>query len=126
MSNDTSSHKHSLWVGVGEKVISFVVGLVVAAFFLGTARQKIQTVGKEMAEWKEEWKHEKQHITKMDLEGSVATKNFIDHYNKEQGQQYKQLEALQREVKHLETMEYRLNRVERKVDLDPPEQKPKS
>jgi hypothetical protein len=61
----------------------------------------------------------------MDLEGSVATKNFITHYNKEQAQQYEQLKALQTEVKHLETMEWRLGKIERKFDLDPPEQNKK-
>jgi hypothetical protein len=110
------NHKRSLWLGVGEKVISFVVGVIVAAFLLGGARQRVNTLGKDMAEWKEEWKAEKQHITKMDLEGSVATKNFVHQYEKEQSKQYERIQKLEEEVKHIRTIELRIDRLEKQVN----------
>ncbi len=48
----------------------------------------------------------------MDLEGSVATKNFIRIYDTEEAKQDKQIEKLQDEVKHLETMKLRIERLE--------------
>jgi hypothetical protein len=111
--------KHSMWVGIGEKVISFVVGVIIAAFFLGGARAKIMTLGRDMDNWKIEWKEKEKQITRMDLEGSVATKNFIHNYEKEQAKQYERLKHLEDEVNHLDNVELRLNRLEGKLGKDP-------
>jgi hypothetical protein len=105
-------NKRSLWTGIGIQLVSFIVWAVVAIFFLGGSRQKMVTVGNDMKEWKEEWKAEKAHITKMDLEGSVATKNFVHQYEREQAKQYERLQKLETEVAHLEAMELRINRLE--------------
>lgn len=105
--------KHSMWMGIGEKVISFVIGVVIASFFLGGARAKIQTLGRDMDNWKVEWKERDKAITRMDLEGSVATKNFIHTYEAEQAKQYKRLENLEEEVKHIRTIELRIDRLEK-------------
>jgi hypothetical protein len=113
--------KRSLWTGIGIQLVSFIVWAIVAIFFLGGSRQKMVTLGNDMAEWKDEWKTEKQHITKMDLEGSVATKNFVHQYEREQGKQYERLQKLETEVAHLEAMELRIERLER----EPGDGKPK-
>lgn len=102
-------------MGIGEKVISFVIGLVIASFFLGGARQRVTTLGQEMEDWKVEWKEREKQITRMDLEGSVATKNFIHNYEKEQAQQYARLKHLEDQVSHLESTELRINRLEQIV-----------
>ena len=102
-------------MGIGEKVISFVIGVIVAAFFLGGARAKIQTLGRDMDNWKIEWKERDRQITRMDLEGSVATKNFINNYEKEQAKQYERLKHLEDQVGHLETMTLRIDRLEQIV-----------
>jgi hypothetical protein len=112
---DEPTRKHSLWVGIGEKVISFVIGVVIAAFFLGGARAKIMTLGRDMENWKVEWKEREKQITRMDLEGSVATKNFIANYEKEQAQQYARLKHLEEQVNHLETMNLKIDRLEQKI-----------
>ena len=112
-------HKRSMWVGIGEKVISFVVGVIIAAFLLGGARQRMATLGKEMEDWKTEWKERDKHITKMDLEGSVATKNFVAQYEKEQAVQNTKIHKLEDEVGHLETMTLRIERLENKIGKDP-------
>jgi uncharacterized membrane-anchored protein YhcB (DUF1043 family) len=104
--------KRSMWVGIGEKVVSFVVGVIVAAFILGGARVKVQTLGREMDSWKAEWKEKEKQITRMDLEGSVATKNFIANYDKEQAKQYERLKHLEDEVNKLDKLELRVERLE--------------
>jgi hypothetical protein len=112
---DTPNNRKHLWMGVGEKVISFTIGVIVAAFFLGGARAKIQTLGRDMDNWKIEWKEREKQITRMDLEGSVATKNFINNYEKEQAQQYQRLKHLEEQVNHLESMNLRIERLEREM-----------
>jgi hypothetical protein len=110
--------KKSFFLALGQQVLSFVVGLVVAVFFLGGARVKMQTLGKEMEAWKSEWKERDRHITKMDLEGSVATKNFVIQYEKEQAKTYEHMTKLQEEVNHLDKMELRIDRLEGKLGKD--------
>jgi hypothetical protein len=117
------THKRSLWLGIIERAVTIGLTIIIAAFFLGGKRekltQKVGTLESDMAAWKEEWKAEHKHITAMDLEGSVATKNFIAQYDKEQAKQYEMLKELQSEVKHLEAMKAQLDRLERKIG-DPP------
>jgi hypothetical protein len=122
--NNHKSRKHNVWFGIGEKVVSFVIGLVIASFFLGGARQRVSSLGKDWDEWKLEWKDWKQQITRMDLEGSVATKNFVNHYNEEQRKQYMRLDKLEEQTSHLETLEHRLEVVERKVNDGEPRKRP--
>jgi hypothetical protein len=69
-----------------------------------------------MAKLQEERKAELKHITAMDLEGSVATKNFINQYEKDQTKQWEQLKYQQTEINHLELMKAQIDRLERKVD----------
>ena len=79
----------------------------------------MSTLGKEMEDWKTELKERDKHITKMDLEGSVATKNFVTQYEKEQAVQYAKIHKLEEEVGHLETMSLRIERLEKKIGEDP-------
>ena len=97
--------QHSIWVGIGIQLVSFIVWAVIAIFFLGGSRQKMVTLGRDMDQWKMEWKERDKQITRMDLEGSVATKNFIQNYDKEQAKQYERLKHLEDEVNHLDQME---------------------
>jgi hypothetical protein len=107
------SHKRSsILMGIGIQLVSFVVWAIVAIFLLGGSRQKMVTLGRDMENWKTEWKERDKQITRMDLEGSVATKNFILNYDKEQHKQYERLQKLEAEVAHLEAMELRIQRLE--------------
>jgi hypothetical protein len=118
MANE-NHRKHSLWMGVGEKVISFVVGVIVAAFFLGGARQKISTLGQEMADWKQEWKSEHApRLERMDRQGTISFENFHQAYLKEQAHQYERLKHLEDEVNHLDKLELRVDRLEGKNGID--------
>jgi hypothetical protein len=105
--------RSSIWVGVGIQLVSFVIWGIVAIFLLGGSRQKMVSLGQDMANWKTEWKERDKQITRMDLEGSVATKNFITNYDKEQHKQYERLQKLEQEVSHLEAMELRIERLEK-------------
>lgn len=101
-------------MGIGIQLVSFIVWAVIAIFFLGGSRQKMVTLGRDMDQWKQEWKERDRHITKMDLEGSVATKNFVLQYDKEQAKQYERLKHLEDEVNHLDQLELRVKRLEEK------------
>jgi hypothetical protein len=112
------SKRSQLWMGIGIQLVSFVVWAIIAIFFLGGSRQKMVTLGRDMDQWKQEWKERDKHITKMDLEGSVATKNFVTQYEKEQAKQYERLKHLEDEVSHLETMELKIDRLEKRLGED--------
>jgi hypothetical protein len=109
------SKRSQLWMGIGIQLVSFVVWAIIAIFFLGGSRQKMVTLGRDMDNWKVEWKERDKQITRMDLEGSVATKNFIHNYEKEQAKQYERLKHLEDQVGHLETMTLRIDRLEQIV-----------
>jgi hypothetical protein len=101
-------------MGIGIQLVSFIVWAIVAIFFLGGSRQKMVTLGRDMDQWKTEWKERDKQITRMDLEGSVATKNFIHNYDKEQAKQYERIKHLEDEVNHLDSLELRIERLEKR------------
>ena len=102
-------------MGIGIQLISFVIWGLVAIFLLGGSRQRVVPLGRDMDQWKVEWRERNKDITRMDLEGSVATKNFIQNYDKEQAKQYDRLKHLEDQVGHLETMTLRIDRLEQIV-----------
>ena len=114
------THKRSIWLGIAERVVSFMAVFAIAFMWVGSTRQKVQqkvlTLEAEMAAWKAEWKEANKHITRMDLEGSVATKNFIANYDKKQATQDETIKELRTEVNHLELMKSQIDRLERKID----------
>jgi hypothetical protein len=88
--------KQSLWIGIGKQVISGMVGAIVAAFLLGGARQKVVAVGRDMDEWKNEWKTvHAPHIERMDSIGSLSFDHFHKQYEKDQARIDKRLEKLE-------------------------------
>lgn len=79
-----SEEKQQLWIGLGKQVLSGMVGALVAAFLLGGARQKVVAVGKDMDEWKKEWKEvHKPHIDRMDSIGSLSFEHWKAAHDKE-------------------------------------------
>jgi hypothetical protein len=82
-----SEEKQQLWVGIGKQVLSGMVGALVAAFLLGGARQRVVAVGKDMDEWKKEWKEvHKPHIDRMDSVGSLSFEHWKQAHDKESEQ----------------------------------------
>ena len=115
---ENNSKRSSILMGIGIQLVSFIVWAVIAIFFLGGSRQKMVTLGRDMDNWKTEWKERDKQITRMDLEGSVATKNFIMNYDKEQAKQYDRLKHLEDEVNHLDKLELRVHQLEKRAGID--------
>ena len=84
-----------LWVGVGKQILSFVVGVIAAAFILGGARQRVNDV----YAWKQEIAPK---ISRMDSEGTLSFEHFHVEYDKTQARQEKRIEMLEAEVRALE------------------------
>jgi hypothetical protein len=102
-SNMPDERKHSLLVGIGEKVISFVIGLIVAAFFLGGARQRVASLGRDMDNWKTEWKTEHApRIERMDRVGTTSFALFHAEYERTQHRQEESLKDLDKRMRDLE------------------------
>jgi len=94
--DDTStSHPKVVWLGVWKQVVSFVVGVIVASFVVGSARQKV----KDLVAWKEEIAPK---IERMDSVGSLSFDHFHKQYEKDQTRIDDRLKELEKEVKTLE------------------------
>lgn len=105
--------KHSMWIGVGKQVISGMVGALVAAFLLGGARQRVVAVGKDMDEWKKEWKEvHKPHIDRIDSVGSLSFDHWKTGYDKDQHRIDERLKLLETDMKELQR--------QRKIDIAQP------
>lgn len=118
-------HRKSLWMGIGEKVISFVIGIVIASFFLGGARQRVTTLGKEWDDWNTSWKTvHNPRLERMDSQGTLSFQHWKGSYDKEQTQQYGRIQKVEDAVSHLEAMELRIERLERNHNTQ--QQQPRS
>ncbi len=104
--------KHSTRVAIVSALVSLVLSIVFAAYIVGQRTGKVL----EIDHWKRDTAP---RIERMDLEGSTATKNFVRTYEVEQAKQYKRIEHLESEVHHLDTLELRIERLEKKVGADP-------
>jgi hypothetical protein len=87
--------KHSLWVGVGKQILSFIIGVIVAAFILGRNSQKIN----EVVEWK---KSTAPIIEHMNRSGTVSFEHFYKEYERQQTRQDAERKDLENRVRELE------------------------
>lgn len=86
--------KHSTRVAVVSALVSLVLSIVFAAYIVGQRTGKVLEIDK--------WKNETApRIEKMDLEGSVATKNFALHSEKEMIKHDERLKALEHRMNDL-------------------------
>lgn len=104
--------KHSTRVAIISALVSLVLSIVFAAYIVGQRTGKVL----EIDHWK---KDTAPRIEKMDLEGSVATKNFIRIYDADQAKQYRRIEKLEDEVSHLDALQLRVERLEKRQGIDP-------
>lgn len=84
-----------MWVGVGKQLISFIVGVIVAAFILGRNSQKIN----EVVEWK---KQIAPLIEYMNRSGTVSFEHFHKEYEKQQARQDTERKDLETRIRALE------------------------
>jgi len=92
---EDDSSKHQVWVGIGKQVLSFVVGVIAAAFVLGSARQRVN----DLTSWKAETAP---RIERMDSKGTLSFELFHKEYERTQARQEKELESLEKDVKELQ------------------------
>ena len=99
--NDTS--KHATLVSVWRYAVSFVIGCVIAGFTVGGVRQKVVTVGKDMEDWKKEWKEVyAPRIERMDARGTLSFEHFHLEYLRTQARQEDKLKELDKRIHDLE------------------------
>jgi hypothetical protein len=84
-----------MWIGVGKQVLSFVVGVIAAAFILGGARQRVNDV----YTWKLEMAP---RIERMDSKGTLSFELFHAEYLRTQARQEEKLKELEKEIRTLE------------------------
>ena len=84
-----------MWVGIGKQVLSFVVGVIAAAFILGGARQRVNDV----YQWKIEMAP---RIERMDSKGTLSFELFHAEYMRTQARQEEKLKELEKEIRTLE------------------------
>ena len=84
-----------VWVGIGKQVLSFVVGVIAAAFILGGARQRVNDV----YQWKQEMAP---RIERMDSKGTLSFDLFHQEYMRTQARQEEKVKELDKQVRDLE------------------------
>jgi hypothetical protein len=114
-------HKGSLWVGIWQAALGLFVGLIVSSFIFGRSTGDLRQKITDVVEWKADTMP---RIEKIDRGGSISFENFKQQYDKEQSQQYVEINKLKEAVSHLETMNLRINRLERRVGIDGNERNP--
>jgi hypothetical protein len=103
--------KRSMWVDVGKQVLSFVVGVIVAAFVLGRGIQKINAV----ADWKDQIAPK---IERMDSIGTLSFDHFHKQYDKDQHRVDERLKAIEHNrfgADRLKEMEQEIKELQKKV-----------
>jgi hypothetical protein len=86
---------HNKWFGIGRYLLSFLAGVIVAAFTLGSAGQKVR----DLVAWKAMIGPK---IERMDSVGSLSFDHFHKSYEKEQARINERLQQLEKDVKDLE------------------------
>jgi hypothetical protein len=83
------------WIGIWRYIISFLVGVIVASYVVGGARQKIADVGR----WKEQTAP---RIERMDSQGTLSFELFHKEYDRTQHRQEETLKELDKRLREVE------------------------
>jgi hypothetical protein len=113
------AQRHSMWINFWQAGIGLFVGIVVSSFIFGRSAGDLRQKVNDVVLWKAE---AMPRIEKMDRGGSISFENFKINYDQEQAKQYKRLEKLEEAVQHIQTIELRLNNLERQVNDGKPRQ----
>jgi len=90
-----NNNKHATLVNLWRYAVSFVIGVIIAAFTVGTARQKVR----EISIWKDETAP---RIERMDATGTLSFAHFHAEYLRTQTRQEEKLKELEKEIKELQ------------------------
>ena len=88
-------HPKAAWVSIGKQILSFIVGIVVASFVLGSARQRVS----DLTTWKAQISPV---IERMDSKGTLSFEHFEKSYQNDQRRNEKRLDDLETEMKDLQ------------------------
>ena len=83
------------WLGLWRYAITFLVGVIMAAFTVGSARQRVQSLW----QWKEEITPK---IERMDSKGTLSFEHFEKSYYSNQRHTDDRLKELEKDVKELQ------------------------
>ena len=89
------AQKHQWRFDIGKQVLSFLVGVIVAAFVVGSARQRVS----DLVAWRAEITPK---IERMDSQGSLSFHSFEKHYMETQARHEERLRELEKDVKELQ------------------------
>ncbi len=92
---DLPEDTKSTLVGIGRTALSFAIGVIASAFFLGGREAKIN----DLNSWKEQTAP---RIERMDSQGTLSFEYFHTEYDKTQARQEKKLEELDKQVRELQ------------------------
>jgi hypothetical protein len=97
------------WVAIVSTAVSFVVGIVFAAYVLGQRTGKVL----DLSEWKTETAP---RIERMDSQGTTSFKIFHDEYLRTQARQEAKLLELEQRIydKQIDDLKLRLQTLEKK------------
>lgn len=104
--------RQSLWIGIWQAALGLFLGIVVSAFIFGRQAGDLRQKINDVASWKAE---AMPRIEKMDRGGSISFENFKTTYDAEQQKQYKRLDELEKEARHIQTIELRIDRLEHRI-----------
>lgn len=100
---DAQSNGKGKWIAIVSTFVSFAVGVIFAAYVLGQRTGKVIELGKEMDDWKREWKEvHAPHIERMDSRGTLSFEHFHQEYLRNQQRREEQLKDLDKRVRELE------------------------
>jgi hypothetical protein len=95
MNEREDAQQKAAWFGIGKQILSFVAGVVIAAFVVGGARQKLR----DLAAWRDVTAP---RIERMDSKGTLSFEIFEKTYEKTQARQEERLKTLEHDVKEIE------------------------
>jgi hypothetical protein len=84
------------WIAIGSTILSFLVGVIFAAYILGQRTGKVL----DLNEWKSETAP---RIERMDASGTISFKLFHEEYLRTQTRQEEMLKDLDKRVRQLES-----------------------
>lgn len=88
-------HPRTAWVEIGKQVLSFIVGVIVAAFILGRNSQRINDV----VQWKTQIAPV---IERMDSRGSLSFEHWQRGYDKQELRTEEHFKKLDAEIDELQ------------------------
>lgn len=86
---------HNKWFGIWRYLLSFLAGVIVASFIVGSRSQKMA----DLVTWKEAITPK---IERIDSVGSLSFDHFYKTYEKDQARSNERLKELEKDVKELQ------------------------